>query len=65
MMENIPRIGGNLTSYMYELHKLISHHWMKYSGLSHAMHLILGVFVIIVGLVSVTGNGFIVWMFCR
>lgn len=65
MMENIPRIGGNLTSYMYELHKLISHHWLKYSGLSHTMHLILGVFVIIVGLVSVTGNGFIVWMFCR
>lgn len=63
MMENIPRIGGNLTS--YELHKLISHHWMKYSDLSQAMHLILGVFVIIVGLVSVTANGFIVWMFCR
>lgn len=65
MMENIPRIGGNLTSYVYELHKLISHHWLKYSGLSHTMHLILGVFVIIVGFVSVTGNGFIVWMFCR
>ena len=61
-MEKIFKTDFNLT---FKLDQLVSKHWINYEEVSDVFHVLLGILVILVGIVSFTSNGFILWMFYR
>ncbi|XP_062619522.1 rhodopsin-like [Saccostrea cucullata] len=62
-MEHILHTSGNSTN--FKLHNIVSEHWMPYEEVSEEVHLVLGVVATLVGIISLTSNGFIIWMFYR